>query len=106
MIKFDDKITLVLSIIASVVLLIFGMSYMLGQWEFSEQGHGILAIIYAVACFAMFFALRFVNILQILSTFILLGLILFYADMKFDWKRTYITNAESGNHFQVTRLFP
>lgn len=99
MIKFDDKITLVLSIITSVILLIFGIGYMLGQWEYSEQGNGILAIIFAVACFAMFFALRFVNILQIFSLFILMGLILFYANMKFDWQRTYIENAESGKNF-------
>lgn len=99
MIKLDDKKILIVSSILSVLALLSGVIYMMSQWAFYESGHGILLIIYAIACFAAFFALRFVNTLQIIGAIILLGLILFYADLKFEWQRDYYDNARHGTPF-------
>lgn len=99
MFNFDDKKILIISIILSLTLLIGGLHHMLSQWSYYEEGHGILTIVYAVACFAFFFAFRFVNIFQIIAAFVLLSLILFYADQKFEWQKNYIQSANKGDAF-------
>lgn len=99
MLRFDDKKILILSLIVSVLCLIGGVSHMLSQWQYYESGQGILLVAYLLACFLLFFAVRFIKPMQILAAFLLLGLIVFYANVKFDWRRTYITNAVKGDYF-------
>lgn len=99
MLRFDDKKVLILSIAVSILSLIGGVSHLLGRWEYYESGQGILLIIYILGCFILFFAVRFIKVMQILAAFLLLGLIIFYANQKFDWREEYISNAMKGDHF-------
>lgn len=99
MIALDDKKILLISIAVSMLALILGAIQLLGQWEYYEEGQGILLGIYAFGCFILFFALRFTKVSQIVASVALLGLILFYANVKFDWRKTYIDNAQNGNPF-------
>ena len=99
MIKLDDKKLLISSVLISIFVLLVGVTYLLGQWQYYEEGQGILLGIYALASFALFFALRFARWGQIISAIILISLILFYASVKFDWRKEYVDNANSGRPF-------
>lgn len=99
MIKIDDKKTLIASLAISLLILAGGVFHQLSQWEYYESGQGILLVIYLVACFGLFFALRFSNITQIIASFVLLALVTFYADQKFEWRKNYIQNSQNGKPF-------
>ncbi|PCI01144.1 MAG: hypothetical protein COB76_01980 [Alphaproteobacteria bacterium] len=99
MINFDDKKTLIVSLAISLIVLFSGLVHMLGQWNYYEEGHGILAIVFAIACFALFFSLRFADITKIISAVILLGLVIFYANQKFEWRKSYIDDSNNGKPF-------
>lgn len=95
----DDRKILILSIAVSLLCLIGGVAYLLSQWQYYESGQGILLLLYILGCFVLFFALRFVKIMQIAAAVILLGLIVYYANQKFEWRKSYIDNAIRGNPF-------
>lgn len=95
----DDRKVLILSITASLLSLFGGVTHMLSQWQYYEPGQGILLSIYVLGCLVLFFALRFIKVTQILAAFLLLGLIIFYSNQKFEWRKSYIQNAFKGQPF-------
>lgn len=99
MIKLDDRKTLFTALGISLFCLLGGLYYMLSQWEFYEPGQDILAIAYFIACFVLFFALRFTSVKQIIITAFILVMLLIYADKKFEWRRDYIQNANQNASF-------
>jgi hypothetical protein len=97
--KLDDKNVLILSIALAVLALVGGVTFLLSQWEYYEEGQGIIIIAYAISCLLLFFVVRFAKIILIIIVLALMGSIMYYAQMKFDWRKAYIQDATNGRHF-------
>jgi len=99
MLNIDDKKILIISLTVTLLFLIGGVKHFLGQWQYSEPGHGILVITYMLVCSVLFFAMRFIKVMQIILTILLLFLVIFYANKKFAWRQDYISVAKKGQPF-------
>jgi hypothetical protein len=99
MLKFDDRKILILSIVATVVVLFGGLYNLLTQWNYYEDGQDIIAVLYAVGCVGLFFAFRFMNPARIILIILILSMIQFYAQQKFDWRAAYIDSSKTESGF-------
>ena len=79
----------------------FGLYSFLSQWSYSEAEHEYLLIAYAIGAVLAFLALRMSR--TGFGVFIIICLvgITFYANHKFDWRKSYVTAAEKGNYFAM-----
>lgn len=89
------------SLSVGLIALGYGLYNFLSQWSYSEVGHEYLLIAYAIAAVLMFLALRMSR--TGISVFFLIFLVgvTFYANQKFDWRKSYVTAAEKGNYFAM-----
>jgi len=85
----------------SIAFIFYGLSLFYGNWEYSEDGHEYLALIFVLMCVALFFALRLAKgALSIVSLIFIIGLLI-YSGQKFDWRESYVTAAQAGHHFAL-----
>jgi hypothetical protein len=99
------KLTLDKSLIAPLVIsltsLIIGSMFFMSSWEYSEQWHEVLFAAYGVLSLSLFIAFRF-KYKQIMI-FLIMSMIaiLFYSNLKFDWRKEYIVASKSGVYFTM-----
>ena len=99
--RFSFGNSLTLSTLISLAALIFGLYFFRSQWDFSESGHEYLFFGYVGLSTLLFFLLRLgrKNI-----SFIIAGLmifILYCADAKFDWRKSYVLSSQTSEPFAM-----
>ncbi len=88
-------------LIASLGVLGYGLYNFLTQWKYSEDGHEYLLIGYVVLTVLIFLTLRLSKFAITGLLFVLLFCTIFYANAKFDWRKSYIVAAEGGKYFAL-----
>jgi hypothetical protein len=91
----------VLPLIASASALTFGSIFFISSWQYSEQWHEVLFSAFIVSSLILFVALRFKYKQLIMLIVMCLISILFYANLKFDWRKEYVLASNSGVHFAM-----
>ena len=89
------------SLSIGLAVLAYGLFIFLTQWQYSEPGHETMLIGYLVGSVAIFFALRFSKLAIAVVIGVCLFLVTLYAGQKFEWRKTYIQNAQNGNYFAL-----
>lgn len=99
------KLTLDKSIITPlalcVVAIVIGLNQFFSQWAYSEDGHNHLLFGYLGLCGLLFLIIRIKKAKFSVPLIIIMAAVLFYADQKFEWRKTYITDAKYGRPFPL-----
>lgn len=93
--------TLPVSLTAGLLVLAYGLYNFLTQWQFSEDGHSYLLIGYSVLSMLVFLCLRLSKSGFAIACIIGAICVLLYANQKFDWRSSYILDAQSGRYFAM-----
>lgn len=91
-------------LIASVVLAVFlliGVFAYLGRYAYAENGHNWYLFFYVLACMALFLGIRRFNIPLIVMSLLLAFGIQGFANQKFNWRQSYVSDAIAGQHFAL-----
>lgn len=101
MIKFLAKQKLIIPLSLLVVALVFGLFFFFSQWQYSEDGHETLLLIYVGLSLGLLVTSRFLGMRASVIVCLLMGLLCFYGQMKFEWRHSYIAAAQAGNYFAL-----
>jgi hypothetical protein len=91
--------SLIIPAVIAVIAFIIGAVFHLSSWNFMDQGHDVILMIYGVACLILGY---FIHTKKASSSFLMIfimGIILTYSSYKFEHRERYITAAERGNFF-------
>jgi len=86
-------------IMLACVLIAIGGGFFLINWPYAEDGQEILFLIYLGLCLVIAFKeAHFLGNLTVLSVILAVG-VLGYSHQKFEWRKNYVIQSQSGNHF-------
>lgn len=91
----------IMGLLGSILTLTVGLLVFWSRYEFAEQGHDILAIIFMVACIGLFFGVRLWNIPILIVALFTAITVQIYASNKFGWRENYIQLAQMGQPFPL-----
>ena len=93
---------LLVALAVSLLTLIVAMAQIFTQWPYSEAGHGYIVIGLLAECGILFALVFFKRYVPAFVIFMLIVSTVIYANIKFEWRRDYITSAQRGDYFVLS----
>lgn len=97
--KISIDSSLIIPIIITLMVIIFGTSFFLSNWAYSENGSLELFLSYLVISIILFFTLRNKKHRSSIFIFLIIIFIIAYSNIKFDWRKNYIQDTNDGVYF-------